>query len=31
MPAPAILERFVLGHAKDHVAQLTDILATRTT
>ncbi len=28
MPAPAILERFVLGHAEDHVAQLTDILGT---
>lgn len=26
MPAAAILERFVLGHAEDHVAQLTDIL-----
>lgn len=30
MPAPAMLERFVLGHAEDHIAQLTDILATRT-
>jgi hypothetical protein len=30
MPAPAILERFVLGHAEDHVAQLVDILASRT-
>ena len=29
MPAAAILERFVLGHAEDHVAQLADILATR--
>jgi hypothetical protein len=29
MPAPAILERFVLGHAEDHIAQLTDILDTR--
>lgn len=29
MPVPAILERFVLGHAEDHVAQLADILATR--
>jgi hypothetical protein len=29
MPAPAFLERFVLGHAEDHVAQLTDILAAR--
>jgi hypothetical protein len=28
MPAPAILERFVLGHAEDHVAQLADILGT---
>jgi hypothetical protein len=30
MPAPAILERFVLGHAEDHVAQLVDILASST-
>ena len=30
MPAPAILERFVLGHAEDHIAQLTDILDART-
>ncbi len=30
MPATAILERFVLGHAEDHIAQLTDILAKRT-
>lgn len=30
MAAPAILERFVLGHAEDHIAQLTDILGTRT-
>jgi hypothetical protein len=29
MPAPAILERFVLGHAEDHIAQLSDILDTR--
>ena len=29
MPAAAILERFVLGHAEDHIAQLTDILGTR--
>jgi hypothetical protein len=29
LPAPAILERFVLGHAEDHVAQLTDALAAR--
>jgi hypothetical protein len=29
MPAPAILERFVTGHAEDHVAQLHDILAAR--
>jgi hypothetical protein len=29
MPAPAILERFVTGHAEDHIAQLIDILATR--
>jgi hypothetical protein len=27
MAAPAILERFVLGHAEDHVAQLEEILA----
>jgi hypothetical protein len=30
MSAPEILERFVLGHAEDHIAQLTDILASRT-
>jgi hypothetical protein len=30
MPAPAILERFVVGHAEDHIAQLTDILGART-
>ena len=29
MPAPSILERFVTGHAEDHIAQLNDILATR--
>lgn len=29
MPAPAILERFVTGHAEDHIGQLRDILATR--
>jgi hypothetical protein len=29
MPAPAILERFVIGHAEDHIAQLSDILAAR--
>ena len=29
MPAPAILERFVTGHAEDHIAQLNDILAER--
>jgi hypothetical protein len=29
MPASAILERFVTGHAEDHIAQLSDILATR--
>jgi hypothetical protein len=29
MPAPAILERFVTGHAEDHIAQLNDILAAR--
>jgi hypothetical protein len=29
MPAGAMLERFVIGHAEDHIAQLTDILATR--
>jgi hypothetical protein len=30
MPAAAILERFVVGHAEDHVAQLNDILGART-
>ena len=29
MPAPDILERFVVGHAEDHIAQLRDILAAR--
>jgi hypothetical protein len=29
MPAPAILERFVIGHAEDHIAQLDGILAGR--
>ena len=29
MPAPAVLERFVVGHAEDHIAQLRDILAAR--
>ena len=29
MPAPAILERFVTGHAEDHIAQLNDILASQ--
>jgi DinB superfamily len=29
MPAPAIAERFVTGHAEDHIAQLNDILASR--
>jgi hypothetical protein len=29
MPAGDMLERFVIGHAEDHIAQLTDILATR--
>jgi DinB superfamily len=29
MPARAILERFVLGHAEDHVAQLESILSDR--
>jgi DinB family protein len=29
MPASAILDRFVTGHAEDHIAQLNDILATR--
>lgn len=29
MAAGDILERFVVGHAEDHIAQLTDILATR--
>ncbi len=29
LPAPAILERFVIGHAEDHIAQLRDILAAR--
>jgi hypothetical protein len=30
MPASAILERFVIGHGEEHIAQLTDILADRT-
>ena len=30
MPAAAILERFVVGHAEDHIAQLDDILGART-
>ena len=29
MPASAILDRFITGHAEDHIAQLNDILATR--
>lgn len=29
MPASSILERFVVGHAEDHIAQLTDILGAR--
>ena len=29
MPAPDILERFVVGHAEDHIGQLRDILAAR--
>ena len=29
MPAPAILDRFVTGHAEDHIAQLNDILGAR--
>jgi hypothetical protein len=29
MPAAAILDRFITGHAEDHIAQLNDILATR--
>jgi hypothetical protein len=29
MPAPAILERFVIGHAEDHIAQLDGVLAGR--
>ena len=29
MPAPAMLDRFVTGHAEDHIAQLNDILAAR--
>jgi hypothetical protein len=29
MPAGSMLERFVIGHAEDHVAQLTDILGAR--
>ena len=29
MPASALLERFVAGHAEDHIAQLNDILAAR--
>ena len=27
MPAPALLDRFITGHAEDHIAQLNDILA----
>jgi hypothetical protein len=30
MPAGGILERFVIGHAEDHVAQLNEILAAHT-
>jgi hypothetical protein len=30
MPAGAIIERFITGHAEDHIAQLTEILAART-
>jgi hypothetical protein len=30
MPAGSMLERFVIGHAEDHIAQLNDILAERT-
>jgi hypothetical protein len=29
MPAAAILDRFITGHAEDHIGQLNDILATR--
>ena len=29
MAAGDILERFVIGHAEDHIAQLTEILAAR--
>ncbi len=29
MPAEAILDRFITGHAEDHISQLNDILATR--
>ncbi len=29
MAAPAILERFVIGHAEDHIAQLTDLVSAR--
>lgn len=29
MAAGSMLERFVIGHAEDHIAQLTDILAER--
>jgi hypothetical protein len=29
MPASGILERFVIGHGEEHIAQLTDILAAR--
>jgi hypothetical protein len=29
MPASAMLERFITGHAEDHIAQLNDILAAR--
>ena len=30
MAAGDILERFVIGHAEDHIAQLTEVLAART-
>jgi hypothetical protein len=29
MPASAILDRFITGHAEDHIGQLNDILAAR--
>jgi hypothetical protein len=29
MPASAIVERFVIGHGEEHIAQLNEILAGR--